>query len=268
MGLRNYAALKMHYRNRRRSRPYSAIPHKDPQDEIARLESRLEELRMARPDFEAFNKAVLVNESAIETALQDCIVARKKRGLLLGLFTADKEVQQFHLIREKNLQRLADWEKQLVQKWPKAHSDIRQHPDHRWNGYSEQHWSCYVGWGPGKHQGLKFLLYDIDGDILHCEARITEIKQHGEAAARAAENKRLRKERQETKKARIEAVLNEARSNAQRIALLLPRNHPCPYCGGALGNLPHADHIHPVAKGGHSTKRNMVYVCRECNALK
>jgi 5-methylcytosine-specific restriction endonuclease McrA len=42
----------------------------------------------------------------------------------------------------------------------------------------------------------------------------------------------------------------------------------CPYCGGQLGETPHADHIYPVAKGGRSTPRNMVWVCADCNLKK
>ncbi len=42
----------------------------------------------------------------------------------------------------------------------------------------------------------------------------------------------------------------------------------CPYCGGSLGESPHADHIYPVAKGGLSTEKNMIYVCQQCNMQK
>ena len=42
----------------------------------------------------------------------------------------------------------------------------------------------------------------------------------------------------------------------------------CPYCGGELGPNPHADHIYPVAKGGRSVPKNMVYVCSQCNSMK
>jgi len=42
----------------------------------------------------------------------------------------------------------------------------------------------------------------------------------------------------------------------------------CPYCGGDLGESPHADHIYPVSKGGRSTVKNMVYVCASCNMAK
>jgi 5-methylcytosine-specific restriction endonuclease McrA len=42
----------------------------------------------------------------------------------------------------------------------------------------------------------------------------------------------------------------------------------CPYCGGPLGDEPHADHIHPVCLGGLSMADNMVYVCAKCNSKK
>ena len=42
----------------------------------------------------------------------------------------------------------------------------------------------------------------------------------------------------------------------------------CPYCEGDLGEVPHADHIYPVSKGGLSTKENMVYICQSCNSSK
>lgn len=42
----------------------------------------------------------------------------------------------------------------------------------------------------------------------------------------------------------------------------------CPYCEGDLGEIPHADHIYPVSKGGLSTKENMVYICQSCNSSK
>jgi 5-methylcytosine-specific restriction endonuclease McrA len=42
----------------------------------------------------------------------------------------------------------------------------------------------------------------------------------------------------------------------------------CPYCGNAMGEIPHADHIYPVSKGGLSTIKNMVLVCSACNIRK
>ncbi len=31
---------------------------------------------------------------------------------------------------------------------------------------------------------------------------------------------------------------------------------------------PHADHIHPLSKGGRSVAGNMVWVCANCNSMK
>ena len=42
----------------------------------------------------------------------------------------------------------------------------------------------------------------------------------------------------------------------------------CPYCGSLLDDIPHADHIYPITKGGLSVKENMVYVCSKCNLRK
>lgn len=43
----------------------------------------------------------------------------------------------------------------------------------------------------------------------------------------------------------------------------------CPYCGGILNESEaHQDHIYPVAKGGQSTRENLVFVCSNCNFRK
>lgn len=43
----------------------------------------------------------------------------------------------------------------------------------------------------------------------------------------------------------------------------------CPYCWEILNpDDAHADHIYPIAKGGLSTTKNMVYVCSKCNSRK
>ena len=48
----------------------------------------------------------------------------------------------------------------------------------------------------------------------------------------------------------------------------LNRSDECPYCGGALGSDPHADHIYPLSRGGHGVSTNMVMVCSPCNLKK
>lgn len=43
----------------------------------------------------------------------------------------------------------------------------------------------------------------------------------------------------------------------------------CPYCEKSFdGDVPHADHIHPVSKGGLSISENMIYICSTCNTKK
>ena len=49
----------------------------------------------------------------------------------------------------------------------------------------------------------------------------------------------------------------------------------CPYCHETYDiqnknytKLLDADHIHPVHKGGLSTKQNMILVCKSCNSKK
>lgn len=65
---------------------------------------------------------------------------------------------------------------------------------------------------------------------------------------------------------------NRAASNSSQIREVagivkerIEKQDYCPYCGGDLGESPHADHIYPVSKGGRSTIKNMVYVCASCN---
>lgn len=64
------------------------------------------------------------------------------------------------------------------------------------------------------------------------------------------------------------SLMDRVRDEADRVKKRLPRNHPCPYCGNALGIDPCADHIVPVSHGGQSHQNNMVYVCSTCNLRK
>jgi len=60
-----------------------------------------------------------------------------------------------------------------------------------------------------------------------------------------------------------------ARERAWRIKKKLHKvSSGCVYCGGPLGDNPHADHIYPIAKGGLSIESNMVLVCEMCNVRK
>ena len=69
-------------------------------------------------------------------------------------------------------------------------------------------------------------------------------------------------------RARVAASKRESRKLADAVKPHLADDHDCPYCGSVLGDEKHADHIHPLAKGGLSVVRNMVWVCAECNLRK
>ncbi len=63
----------------------------------------------------------------------------------------------------------------------------------------------------------------------------------------------------------------EKRQIADGVKNLITKNRTCPYCGRPIdykNSLAAADHIYPIAKGGQSTVRNMVYICRDCNLKK
>ena len=59
-----------------------------------------------------------------------------------------------------------------------------------------------------------------------------------------------------------------SRALAESVKKRLKKSTTCPYCDGPLGDIPHADHIHPVKHGGLSVEANMVYVCAPCNQQK
>lgn len=97
-----------------------------------------------------------------------------------------------------------------------------------------------------------------------------------EAAARRAAGKELARSRQAEKEGRIVAMAAAHAGKTRQLAQTVRRNIEqqrallsiCPYCGSALGEDPEADHIYPVARGGLSTKENMVFVCSSCNGKK
>lgn len=61
---------------------------------------------------------------------------------------------------------------------------------------------------------------------------------------------------------------DEARKLGSAVRRALDEQPFCPYCGGTLGDSPHADHIYPISKGGRSVPRNMVFACSPCNGMK
>jgi len=86
------------------------------------------------------------------------------------------------------------------------------------------------------------------------------------------EKERKKKKEIEEKIEKLSAAAQSSNANIREaggyVRRRLAKDHPCPYCGDALGSNFHADHIHPVAKGGKSTTKNMVFVCVSCNLKK
>lgn len=77
----------------------------------------------------------------------------------------------------------------------------------------------------------------------------------------------------EQTKARAAAYEDKQRELAKSIRAALRKdlkgNPYCPYCNSELSiENAHADHIHPVVKGGLSTTGNMVFICQSCNNKK
>jgi len=79
---------------------------------------------------------------------------------------------------------------------------------------------------------------------------------------------RVEEDRVARDRAMAASLMERVRDEADHVKKRLPRTYPCPYCGGALGTDPCADHIVPVSHGGQSHQNNMVYVCSSCNLRK
>ncbi len=81
-----------------------------------------------------------------------------------------------------------------------------------------------------------------------------------------------RKEAQKQKHDEIVALavqnMDQSRVLANSIKINLQKQKECPYCGMLLTDSVHVDHIYPIAKGGKSTSKNMVWVCDKCNLRK
>lgn len=77
-----------------------------------------------------------------------------------------------------------------------------------------------------------------------------------------------KEERAQREKSVVARVRKKSRENAERVKVKLEKTAECPYCNGALGPQPHADHIYPLSRGGQETESNMVYVCSRCNIAK
>ncbi len=125
-----------------------------------------------------------------------------------------------------------------------------------------------------RYQSQTFV-FDIAAIDTEQLVRIIE-KKEGKAALEKAEE-RNKHDRMQTAlgqtKAKAAAYENKQRELAKTVRAALQRqlkdNPCCPYCNVELSSKePHADHIHPIVKGGLSTIENMVFVCESCNVRK
>jgi 5-methylcytosine-specific restriction endonuclease McrA len=105
--------------------------------------------------------------------------------------------------------------------------------------------------------------------VIASKRRMVEVEKNREVRKKEEEEK-LRKKREEEKriKARLAAYDGKSREIATGLKRQLKKYDVCPYCFGALGNYPEADHIIPIAQGGLSIETNMVYICKDCNQKK
>lgn len=125
-----------------------------------------------------------------------------------------------------------------------------------------------------RHQYQTFV-FDISAiDIERVESIIEKKSNKVELESEREQNKRKRVQTNLGQtKAKAAAYENKQRELAKSVRTALQRqlkdNPCCPYCSMELSSEdPHADHIHPVAKGGLSMIGNMVFVCQSCNIRK
>jgi len=127
-----------------------------------------------------------------------------------------------------------------------------------------------------RYQSQNFV-FDIGAIDPERIERVIEKKENKAALDR--ERERNKHERVQTKlgqtKAKAAAYENKQRELAKSVRTpkalrrQLNDNPNCPYCNLVLSTEDaHADHIHPVVKGGLSTTGNMVFVCQSCNVAK
>ena len=64
-------------------------------------------------------------------------------------------------------------------------------------------------------------------------------------------------------------LVSKRRSKVRfREFILLAFGYCCAYCAEPLGRNPTLDHVHPKAKGGLTTRANLIACCFNCNGRK
>lgn len=134
---------------------------------------------------------------------------------------------------------------------------------------------------PTKQAKLRFqsqtFIFDISAiDVERIERIIEKKSDKIELDSTQEQNRRRRAQiTLGLMKAKAAAYENKQRGLAKSVRTptalrrQLNDNPNCPYCNLELSTKDaHADHIHPVVKGGLSTTGNMVFVCQSCNVTK
>lgn len=125
-----------------------------------------------------------------------------------------------------------------------------------------------------RHQFQTFVFDLAKVDVAKIEDYIEQKNSRAILEQEATHDRRRREhQRLEQTKARAAAYDNKQRDLAKSVRTALRKQlHEipyCPYCGLELSlDNAHADHIYPVAKGGLSTRKNMVFTCATCNTEK
>ena len=130
-----------------------------------------------------------------------------------------------------------------------------------------------------KIQSIKSTQNQIDSLANEKDKLVDEYKSIEKALYEIVSLKRKAKSKED--RAKIAAFNNKARSAASYVRasllkeILNKKKWKCPYCHETYdienknyAKLLDADHIHPVHKGGLSTKQNMILVCKSCNSKK
>jgi len=122
--------------------------------------------------------------------------------------------------------------------------------------------------------GTKYIVYYEKFKIEDLDKRIARITvEKNKQKKESADKDTKYKETMDNLKARAAVNEAETRSEAnkyrQDFQTQTKIDKMCPYCGTHLNKSgAHNDHIYPVAKGGKSSRKNLVFVCSKCNRKK
>jgi len=121
---------------------------------------------------------------------------------------------------------------------------------------------------PGAERILQRTIAELTTSIATYERALVPHVRREEHLAQEKAKKEAQKQRMAELRAAAATVTAESRELAAKLRRKMAKQGCCPYCGGELGNIPHADHIYPISKGGRSVERNLVFVCSTCNVKK